>query len=226
MVPRPVRLLVLLALFVGSLPRAGAAAPPASVVFDFAGTPAQDGVPPPWSYRRWSPVVSLGDYVAEARVVEHAGQKVLRVTSHDSGFLVGRKLQVDVGILRHVTWGWLAETLPAGASFTKRATNDQALQLLFGFAGGKVVGYLWDTRGPVGATGSGLSWREDVRVIVLQAGPANLGRWLTEERDLYQDFVTLFGQPPPSLVGVAVQSNSQHTGTHGAGLVGPIRLSP
>jgi len=114
---------------------------------------------------------------------------------------------------------------PTPASFRKRAVDDQALQLLFGFAGGKVVAYVWDSTGTPGATGSGLSWREDVRVIVLLTGPSRLGRWVRERRDLHEDFRTLFGEEPPVLEGVAVQSNSQHTESAGSGWVGPIVLS-
>ena len=195
------------------------------IVFGFSGQPGDDGVPEPWTFRRWSPVVGLGDYEAKARVVTEGGQRVLHVKSVDSGFIVGTKRRVDVTRYPHVSWRWKAERLPKGASFAARATNDQALQLLFGFEGGKVVGYIWDSTGKPGATGSGLSWREDVRVIVLQAGPARLGRWVSERRSLLEDYRKLFREDPPTLEGVAVQSNSQHTESSGAGYVGAIVLS-
>ncbi len=195
------------------------------VVFSFDGSVVEDGVPQPWSFRRWAPMLGLGDFQASASVAEEGGRRALYVKSVKAGFLVGTKKHVDVRVQRYASWSWKAEALPAGASFRQRATNDQALQLLFGFEGGKVVGYIWDSTGQVGATGSGLSWQEDVRVVVLQAGSGRLGQWVDERRDLYQDFKTLFGEEPPAMEGVGIQCNSQHTASTGSGFVGPIVLS-
>jgi len=195
------------------------------VIFGFDGSAGEQGVPAPWAFRRWSPVTGLGEYVAVARVARRDGVPVLCVKSARSGFLVGMNRAVDVTVVRTVSWSWRAEALPKGGNFRERATNDQALQVMFAFDGGKVVSYIWDTTGPAGATGSGLSWQDDVRVIVLRAGTAKLGLWVTERRSLYDDYRKPFDTEPPQLKGVAVQSNSQHTDSSGAGCVGPITLT-
>jgi len=194
-------------------------------VVGFDGPAAPGGLAPGWELRRWSPLVGWGDFEASARVVAEEGRRVLHVKSVRSGFLVATERVPDAGRLPRASWSWKAVTLPAGASFRQRSTNDQALQILFGFEGGRVLGYIWDSTGEPGATGSGLSWREDVRVVVLRAGTADAGRWIAESRDLAADFARLFGAAPPLLKGVAVQCNSQHTGTEAAGFVGPITFS-
>jgi len=194
-------------------------------VFSFEGPPGKQGVPEPWSFRRWAPITGFGDYEATARVVRRDGVSVLCVKSVRSGFIVGTEREVDVSTLRDAAWSWSAETLPKGGNFRESATNDQALQIMFAFDGGKVVSYVWESTGAVGATGSGLSWQNDVRVIVLQAGLAKLGTWITEQRNLYEDYRKLFGAAPPRLKGVAVQTNSQKTDSAGAGCVGPITLT-
>jgi len=194
-------------------------------VFSFDGPPGEHGVPAPWSFQRWAPVTGFGDYEATARVVRRDGVSVLCVKSVRSGFVVGTEREIDVSALREVAWSWSAETLPKGGSFRERSTNDQVLQILFAFEGGNIVSYVWESTGPVGATGSGLAWKNDVRVIVLQAGPAKVGTWITEQRNLYEDYRKLFGTEPPRLKGVAVQSNSQKTDSSGAGCVGPITLT-
>jgi len=195
------------------------------ISFHFDGKNLTDGVPAPWRFNKWAPLVGLGGYEATARVEDQDGQKVLYVKCVEAGFLVGAKRRVDPAQHPWASWRWKAQTLPTGGSFKQRSTNDQALQVLFGFEGGKVLGYIWDSTGTPGASGSGLAFREDVRVIVLQAGTAKLGQWVDERRNLVEDYRRLFKEAPASLEGVAIQSNSQHTGSTGAGWVGPITLS-
>jgi hypothetical protein len=197
-----------------------------SVVLDFAGPLGDNGLPSAWAFKRWAPVVTLGEtFEAQARVVDDSGRRALSVRAVNAGLTVGTRRSLDIRRLPVVSWSWKAVEIPTRGSFRSRATNDQALQLLFGFEGGKVVGYIWDGASEVGATGSGLSWQEDVRVIVVEAGSAKVGRWIEEKRNLRDDFVSLFGQEPPALGGVALQSNSQHTASSAIGLLGPIRLS-
>ncbi len=220
---------LLLVLLAASIPAAPALAQD-PLVLGFDGAAASAGLPAPWQLERWSPVVPLGDYVARATVVTASGAaapagKVLELECEEAGFIVGSERSIDLSVHRWASWSWRADTLPTGASFRARDTNDQVLQLLFGFEGGKVLGYIWDSTGTPGATGSGLSWREDVRVMVLQAGPGSPGEWRRQRRDLAADFEQLFGEPPGPLKGVAVQSNCQHTESSGHGYIGAIELA-
>ncbi len=227
MLPRPILQAMILALCVGT-----AQATPRPVLhLGFDGPAGADGLPSPWAFERWSPMVGFGDYTARASVItpsSGAGAPagpVLQVECDEAGFLVGSERSIDPAAHHIASWSWRADTVPTGASFRARETNDQVLQLLFGFEGGKILGYIWDSTGTPGASGSGLSWREDVRVMVLQAGLVAPGGWVHEQRNISADFQTLFGEAPGRLVGVAVQSNCQHTESSGHGYIGPITLA-
>ena len=54
-----------------------------------------------------------------------------------------------------------------------------------------------------------------VKAIVVRSGPGETGKWITETRNAYEDYKTLFGQEPPRVAGVRIQINSQHTETSG-----------
>lgn len=192
------------------------------IVLGFDGSIDENGVPVPWKFNRWSPVLFAGDSVARVQVVEHDGLKALHLTSVDSGFFVGVERTIDVNHLRHARWSWRALALPQGGDFRNADRNDQALQILFGFEGNRVVGYIWDTAGPIGASGSAMAWRSDTRVIVLRDANAPLDTWLDESRNLYADYLALFGTPPPRMQGIVIQSNSQHTESRGEGFVGAL----
>lgn len=195
------------------------------ISFNFDSRTVRDGIPSPWQFRKWAPLIGLGGYEATARVEKQAGKNVLYLKAVEAGFIVGAKRDVDASQYRYASWSWKAKTLPTGGNFRQRSTNDQALQVLFGFEGGKVLGYIWDSTGRPGASGSGLAFREDVRVIVLEAGASKVGRWVSERRNIYEDFQKLFKTTPPTLKGVAIQSNSQHTESTAIGWVGAITLS-
>lgn len=197
-----------------------------SVVIGFSGALGENGLPASWSLKRWAPVLTAGsDFEAIGRVDDSSGRRALFIKAVKAGLTVGTRRAVDVNHYRYASWSWKAQELPTNASFRSRSTNDQALQLLFGFEGGKAVGYIWDSTGSPGASGSGLSWQEDVRVIVLQAGPGKLGQWVSERVDLLADYRKLFGQEPSTLGGIGLQCNSQHTASTASGYLGTITLS-
>jgi hypothetical protein len=221
----PMKLVACVSAVVAMLLSAEDASAQERVSFNFNSKTIREGLPVPWQFNRWSPLVGIGSFEATARVEKQGGQNVLYLKSVASGFLVGAKRQVDVSRTPWASWRWKAETLPRGGNFKQRSTNDQALQLLFGFEGGNILGYIWDSTGTVGASGSGLAFREDVRVVVLQAGQAKVGQWVTERRNLIDDYRRLFKEAPGRFEGVGIQSNSQHTDSTGSGWVGEITLT-
>ena len=55
-----------------------------------------------------------------------------------------------------------------------------------------------------------MAWSK-AKIIVLQAGKEKLNQWVTEKRNVYEDYKRLFGKEPPKAGGVAFYINSQHT---------------
>jgi hypothetical protein len=50
-----------------------------------------------------------------------------------------------------------------------------------------------------------------IKAVVVRSGGSETGRWLTETRNVYNDFKKLFGREPQSVGGIRIQINSQHT---------------
>jgi hypothetical protein len=48
----------------------------------------------------------------------------------------------------------------------------------------------------------------------MQSGPQALDTWITERRNLVQDYTRLFGEAPEAIEGLRIQINSQHTRSH------------
>jgi hypothetical protein len=52
-----------------------------------------------------------------------------------------------------------------------------------------------------------------VHVVVVRTGAADTGKWITETRNVYDDYKKLFGEEPTPVSGMRLQINSQHTRT-------------
>ena len=83
--------------------------------------------------------------------------------------------------------------------------------------------YVWDNQAPVGSVI--VNPRTDrIRKIVVDTGPADLGRWRDHRRDLRADFRRAFGEDPGPLVSVAMMTDSDNTASQARAWYGTVSL--
>lgn len=83
--------------------------------------------------------------------------------------------------------------------------------------------YVWcNTRAPGTVLANPRTGR--IRKLVLESGPARLNRWLDYERDVRADFRRAFGEEPGALVGEAIMTDSDNTGSVARGWYGPLKF--
>jgi len=168
------------------------------------------GVPPGWNLKEFE-----GQAVVE--VVREDSRVALRLVSDRTSFALYRDILLDPKEFPILTWQWKVTKLPTGGDVRDRASDDQAAQIYLVFprwpsprTNSDVVGYIWDTRAPAGLK---LTSRQaaNVRLMVIQSGSERLGRWVREERNIYEDYVELFRREPPRIGQVAVMVDSNDT---------------
>ena len=119
-------------------------------------------------------------------------------------------------------------TLPARGDCRRKTADDQAVQIYVAFprfptaVRSRIIGYVWDTTAPVGtivkSESSGL-----VTYVVVRSGATELGRWLTETRNVYDDFKRIYGEAPTESVGaVSVAIDSNDTRSSAESYIGTI----
>ncbi len=84
-----------------------------------------------------------------------------------------------------------------------------------------MIGYVWDARAPAGTTLSHPR-APNVRIVVLQSGPARLDTWVREERNVAEDYQALFGRVPPRVGKIALMSDSNDTRSDADALFGDL----
>jgi hypothetical protein len=63
-----------------------------------------------------------------------------------------------------------------------------------------------------------------IQKIVVESGAQRLNQWLTYERNVREDYVKAFGEPPGALIGIGLMTDSDNTRSHAQAWYGPIQL--
>jgi hypothetical protein len=114
----------------------------------------------------------------------------------------------------YLTWRWKVAQLPAGGDFRHMSTDDQAAQVLVGFADRRILSYIWDSTAPKGSAQSASNLPLlHVFAVVCESGARDVNRWVGESRNVAADYERAYGKPAPRVKGLRIQINSQHTGT-------------
>lgn len=156
-------------------------------------------------------------------VVEEEGNYVLRLRSKNSSFRLEKKINVDYRKYPIVSWRWKVVKLPHGGDSRSKRTDDQAAQIYFSFSNHDgwlrnrfttdCLGYIWENLTPAISTQVCKTW-EKVRYFVLRNGKdkKKIGQWVTERRNLAEDFKNIFGKEIPKYqFGIALMIDSDDT---------------
>jgi hypothetical protein len=176
----------------------------------FQGLKMVDGAPEGWNLhvKEGDPAISL----------EKSGDRTfLRLLSKNNSFGIKKNFEVDPKEYPFLNWKWKVTRLPEKGDFQKKETDDQAAQLYVAFPrfpaklNTEFVCYYWESNpANKGKEGTSVVWSK-AKIIVLQAGKDRLNQWVTEKRNVYEDYKRLFGKEPPAVGGLGFYINSQHT---------------
>jgi hypothetical protein len=177
------------------------------VIADFSSGVDAAGVPAGWQLKEKSGK-------ADAAVVKDEGLPAVRFRSANTSFSLQKEVHVDLKQYPVLTWQWKVMKLPEGGDFRKSSTDDQAAQLFLAFSKTRAIVYIWDTAAPQGTMGNAAApFFMSIKAVVVRSGKSEIGKWITESRNVYDDYKKLFGEEPTAVVGVRLQINSQHTET-------------
>jgi hypothetical protein len=159
---------------------------------------------------------------SRVEIVREGGGGFLRMVSRKDAYGLKKEMKVDVRRFPYLSWEWRVWENPKGEDIRSRETDDQAGQIyvLFprfpGILNTRAVGYIWDPTAPQGHSGISPCY-EKMKYTVLRSGAAGLRRWISESRNVYEDYRRLFQEDPPQAGGVLLFINSQFTGTSAEG---------
>jgi len=185
------------------------------------------GIPPGW--RSWETPGGRPRY--DFTVMEDGGHRALRLRSENEHSTIAHELSIDLASTPILTWWWKVVSFPDGADLRERATSDATGHLLViwprfpEMLRSRLIAYVWEPRAPADAVFASKKTGM-VTYVVLRSGPAGLGAWVEERRDVAEDYRRIYGAAPPNPPVLALSIDTNDTRAHAESLVGPIAFQP
>jgi len=163
------------------------------------------------------------------RVVAEGGGQVLQADSRDAASGLVYEIKADPRQLPILSWRWkVAGTVPGGDERSKQGDDYAArIYVIFPhwfFPKTKTLNYIWANRLPQGEhipnpfTGNAI-------MLAVESGPGQAGEWISERRNVFQDYRQVFGNDPPTIGAIAIMTDTDNTGSTATAWYDDIRLS-
>jgi hypothetical protein len=185
---------------------------------------------------------------SEYTIEDQGRESVLRAESRASASAIVYRNPFDVYDYPRLRWKWKAMSVYEKGNARTKDGDDYTLRIyvLFEYDPDKAgfydaikyglaklfygeypphsaLNYIWANR----EDESGIitsSYASNAKMIVLQKGKKNLGRWIAEERNILEDYRKAFGTDPPAMATLGIMNDSDNTKEASVSYVGSIEV--
>jgi hypothetical protein len=194
---------------------------------------AQPGTtfPPDWKPLTFEKIPTHTKY----ELITDGDHVVVKASSHQSSSGMTREITIDPKEYPIVQWRWKVENVLKNGNVKKKSGDDYParLYITFEYDSSKVgffekakyetakfiygqyppigaINYIWANISPIGTMVPN-PFTNRVNMIVVESGETRLNEWITEERNIYEDYKKAFGEDPPKISGVAIMTDTDNT---------------
>jgi hypothetical protein len=196
-----------------------------------AGTPGGP-LPAGWQPLTFKKIERQTDY----SLVEDDGRVVLRADSDSAAAGLVHALDIDPAQYPVIEWRWKVGNTLQGGDMTRKAGDDYPARVYVSFAYDpdhasllervkqqaarliwgedtpyRAVSYIWASNSPAGTTAAN-PYTDRTMMFALQSGEAKSRQWVTERRNVFEDYRRAFGEEPPRISGVGIMTDTDNTG--------------
>lgn len=180
------------------------------------------------------------------RLVDNGGTTVVEGTADASASGLVEFLHIDPHERPILTWRWKITQPVEGADTTQRWGDDAPARVMLSFSGDvqslplsdrlwfnqvklitgievpyATLEYVWGAGAPK-ETMVVNSYTPRIRTVLVENNPEPLNEWVTETRDVVEDFRRVFGEEPGSITAIAVYTDADATGARSQGYFGDL----
>ncbi len=208
----------------------------------FSAEPEGSAAPTGWKPLTFKKIARHTQY----QVVKNGDRVAVKATSEAASAGLTREIRINPKEYPIVQWSWKVVNVFKKGDVSKKEGDDyparlyitfeynaervnlfkkaqyEAVRLLYGqYPPLGAINYIWESKAPKG-TEVPNPYTDQVRMIVVESGSGRLNEWVTEERNLYEDYKKAFGEEPPMISGVAIMTDTDNTQESGVAYYGDI----
>ena len=168
-------------------------------------------------------------------LVKDGESVVVKAVSEASSSGLTREIRIDPRDYPIIQWRWKVANVYKNGDVSKKEGDDYParIYITFEYDAGKVgilekakyeaarllygryppigaINYIWESRAPKGTIVPN-PYTDRVRMVVTESGAERLNTWVTEERNLLEDYKAAFGEEPSPISGVAIMTDTDNT---------------
>ena len=167
--------------------------------------------------------------VTDYRIVKEDGRTVLKAHAKGTASGLTRKLKFYPQTDRYLKWSWKVAGTVAGGNEKTKQGDDYAARLYVVFPGRffwqmRALNYIWANKLPKGEFVPN-AFTSHAMLIAVESGPAKVGQWVSEQRDILADYRRVFGEEPSAAGAIAIMTDTDNTGSEATAWYGEITLS-
>jgi hypothetical protein len=160
---------------------------------------------------------------------------VVKAVSDASSSGLTREITIDPKEYPFIQWRWKVTNIYKQGDVSKKAGDDypariyitfeydpsqvgffekakfEAARMLYGqYPPSGAINYIWESKAPKGTLVPN-PYTERAMMFVVESGTEKLDGWVSEERNVFEDYKKAFGKEPPRISGVAIMTDSDNT---------------
>ncbi len=211
-------------------------------VAEFSQDESKTAIPHGWQELSFPSIEQQSTYT----LVKLGDKKVVKAVSDGGASGIIKKVNIDPEKFPILKWHWNIENIlqkadintkqgddyPARIYVTfdydinKLSGNDRFKAKMYALLNGELpplatLNYVWDNHAAINTIQSN-AYSDRVKMIVVESGTSKLNKWLLEQRNIYQDYITAFGEEPSHITGIAIMTDTDNTGEKATAYYGDI----
>jgi len=211
------------------------------VVGHFSSLPATQTTPKGWEPLSFKKVRQHSRY----SLIREGETTVIKAVSQAGASGLLHRVTIDPKKYPIIQWRWRIERLIKKSNLYEKNGDDyparlyitfqyeadklgyirrlqyQTARLLLGDIPASAINYVWANKAVIG-TITANAYTDFTQMIVVASGAAQLGKWVTVTRNIYQDYLRAFNTPPPLINGIAIMTDTDDTGEQATAYYGDI----
>ena len=161
-------------------------------------------------------------------LVTENGKTVLKAHSRSAASGLLKKVELDPKEYPVIRWSWKVEHTLKRENVANKSGDDFAARVYVVFPRAlfwrtRAINYVWASKLPRNSSVQS-PYTGNAVILAVESGDERAGSWISEERNIYEDYKRLFGEEPTRTGAVAIMTDTDDTKDEVTAWYGDISL--